>query len=67
MAAAAALHEAFITSARQSPQAVAVIEPGRGSQCSISYRELDVLSDRLRDRLVALGVVAGDRVGLYLR
>src|SRR5690606_31718799 len=31
------------------------------------YRELDRLSDALRDRLVALGVVPGDRVGMYMR
>ena len=34
---------------------------------SITYTELGILSDRLRDRLVALGVKPGDRVGIYLR
>ncbi|HRD90943.1 MAG TPA: AMP-binding protein, partial [Accumulibacter sp.] len=58
------LHDAFIASARQSPQAVAVVEPGQGA---ISYGQLDALSDRLRDRLAALGVSRGDRVGIYLR
>jgi acyl-CoA synthetase (AMP-forming)/AMP-acid ligase II len=43
---------------------VAVVEPGQGS---ISYGELDALSDRLRDRLTQLGVGRGDRVGIYLR
>ncbi len=42
----------------------AVEEPGEGA---ISYRELDELSDRLRDRLCDLGVRPGDRVGLCLR
>jgi len=60
----AGLHESFIASARQSPRAVAVAEPGRGS---ITYGELDALSDRMRDRLARLGVGRGDRVGIYLR
>jgi amino acid adenylation domain-containing protein len=33
---------------------------------TISYGELDALSDRVRDRLVASGVRRGDRVGIYL-
>ena len=60
----AGLHEAFIASAQQNLQAVSVVEPGKGS---ITYGELDALSDRLRDRLVQLGVGRGDRVGIYLR
>jgi acyl-CoA synthetase (AMP-forming)/AMP-acid ligase II len=64
MANVACLHERFIASARQSPQAVAVVEPGKGS---ISYSDLDALSDRCRDRLALLGVCRGDRVGIYLR
>jgi amino acid adenylation domain-containing protein len=50
--------------ARARPDAIAIVEPARGS---IRYRELDALSDRLRDRLIALGVRRGDRVGIYLR
>ncbi len=46
------------------PDRVAIREPGGAT---ISYRELGELSDRLRDRLVALGVAPGDRVGIYLR
>jgi amino acid adenylation domain-containing protein len=46
------------------PERTAVVEPGGAS---ISYRELDRLSDRLRDRLTALGVAPGDRIGFYLR
>ena len=33
---------------------------------AITYAALDALSDRVRDRLVALGVRRGDRVGVYL-
>ena len=41
---------------------------GRGAgPGEITYRELDALSDRLRDRLRALGVRRGDRVGIYMR
>ena len=59
-----ALHEYFIEAAREWPERVAVIEPGRGA---ITYGDLAVLSDRLRNRLHALGVVRGDRVGIYVR
>src|SRR5687768_8436179 len=34
---------------------------------SLTYRELDVLTDHVRDRLRAMGVAPGDRVGIYLR
>ncbi|HUF40026.1 MAG TPA: amino acid adenylation domain-containing protein [Anaerolineales bacterium] len=50
-------------SARARPEAVAAEEQGAGV---IRYRELDELSDRLRDRLVELGVGRADRVGIYL-
>ncbi|WP_162419631.1 amino acid adenylation domain-containing protein [Microvirga brassicacearum] len=33
----------------------------------ITYRELDRLSDRMRDRLVELGIRPGDRVGFWIR
>jgi len=64
MTAPSCLHDYFVRSARRSPEAPAVIEPGRGA---ISYGGLDALSDRLRDRFAALGVNRGDRVGLYMR
>jgi L-proline---[L-prolyl-carrier protein] ligase len=64
MTGASGLHRYFIDSTRRWPNSVAVIEPGHGS---ISYAELDALSDRVRDRLAALGVRRGDRVGLYMR
>jgi len=59
-----ALHEYFIEAARRWPRNIAVVDPGRGS---ISYQELARLTDRFRDRLVALGVRPGDRVGIYIR
>src|SRR5688572_10921586 len=59
-----ALHDLFTKSAVRDPQQTAVVEPGEGS---ISYGELASLSDRVRDRLHALGVRPGDRVGIYMR
>jgi amino acid adenylation domain-containing protein len=50
-------------SARRMPDQVAVVEPGFGS---ITYGELAVLSDRVRDRLIYMGVEPTDRVGIYL-
>ena len=60
----ASLQEFLIDSARRAPGSIAVVEPGHGS---ISYEDLDALSNRMRDRLAALGVQRGDRVGLCLR
>jgi amino acid adenylation domain-containing protein len=51
-------------SARRAPQQVAVVDPERGG--SITFGELAALSDRVRDRLNQMGVVPGDRVGIYL-
>jgi amino acid adenylation domain-containing protein len=59
-----ALPQLLEASARRRPDHVAVEDPPAGS---ITYRELDALSDRVRDRLRALGVRPGDRVGIYLR
>ena len=59
-----ALHEHFVGAAQRFPDNTAVIEPGHGA---ITYRDLATLSDRLRDRLSALGVRPGDRVGIYMR
>ena len=58
------LHRAFTEAAQRFPGRTAVVEPGKAS---ITYAELDALSDRLRDRLIAQGVASGDRVGFYLR
>lgn len=57
------LHHWLDASVARAPGAVALTDPGRGS---IGYGDLGRLTDRLRDRLCALGVGAGDRVGLYL-
>jgi amino acid adenylation domain-containing protein len=61
---AAGLHSYFDRAAAQYPDHSAVEEPGIGS---ITYRGLNVLSDRVRDRLHTLGVRPGDRVGIYMR
>jgi acyl-CoA synthetase (AMP-forming)/AMP-acid ligase II len=58
------LHQYFTHAAQHYPDQIAVIEPGQGA---ITYHDLDLLSNRVRDRLAALGVHSGDRVGLYLR
>jgi amino acid adenylation domain-containing protein len=59
-----ALHEHFEAAAPRFADNLAVVEPGHGA---ITYRDLAALSDRLRDRLHALGVRPGDRVGIYMR
>jgi amino acid adenylation domain-containing protein len=51
-------------SAARRPSHVAVEEPPDGA---ITYAALDQLSDRVRDRLLALGVRPGDRVGVSMR
>jgi amino acid adenylation domain-containing protein len=58
------LHQFFVDAAARYPEREAVVEPGEGS---VTYRELAILSDRLRDRLHALGVRPGDRVGICMR
>jgi amino acid adenylation domain-containing protein len=58
-----ALHSYFIEAASRYPDNVAVREP---SGASITYRNLDELTNRLRDRLVRLGVTRGDRIGIQL-
>ncbi len=50
-------------SARRFPDAPAV---GMAEGPSITYAQLDALSDRMRDCLWLLGVRPGDRVGLRL-
>ena len=58
------LHWGFLGAAARFAGRTAVIDPGHGS---LTYAELDALSASVRDRLAQLGVVRGDRVGLYLR
>lgn len=59
-----ALHRILDHAVRDRPSHPAVIE-GR-SGLGVTYGELGALSDRVRDRLVAIGVKPGDRVGVYL-
>jgi amino acid adenylation domain-containing protein len=59
-----ALSQLLVVTAQSFPERLAVEETQGGS---ITYRDLDHLSDRLRDRLINLGVRPGDRVGIYLR
>jgi len=54
----------LVASAALHPARVAIENPSGGS---ITYRELDELSDRVRDRLARMGVRSGDRVGVYMR
>jgi amino acid adenylation domain-containing protein len=58
------LHHFLDESAQRRQQHAVVVEPG---EATITYGDLGTLSDRLRDRLVHLGVRPGDRVGIYLR
>ena len=58
------LHRFFVEAAERWPDRTAVVDPASGE---VLYRELAELSDRLRDRLRAMGVRPGDRVGIYVR
>ena len=60
---ASVLHQYFGHAATRYADRMAVIEPDRGA---ITYSDLSVLANRLRDRLCAIGVGIGDRVGIYL-
>ena len=59
------VHAPFTRAAARFALRTAVEEAG--AEGAISYRALDALSARLRDRLVHSGVRPGDRVGLYLQ
>jgi acyl-CoA synthetase (AMP-forming)/AMP-acid ligase II len=61
-----ALHRVLEGSAQRVPDHIAV-EEGDEPANSVTYRELAELSGRVRDRLHSLGVVSGDRVGVYMR
>ncbi|HUF29966.1 MAG TPA: amino acid adenylation domain-containing protein [Gemmatimonadaceae bacterium] len=54
----------FAAAATRWPGRTAVEDPPTGA---VTYAELDALSDRVRDRLIANGVRRGDRVGVYMR
>jgi amino acid adenylation domain-containing protein len=58
-----ALHRYFTQAASNFPDRIAVREP---SGEAITYRDLDLLTARLRDRLAAMGIGRGDRVGMCL-
>jgi amino acid adenylation domain-containing protein len=60
-----ALHEGFLAASRRFPNRAAVIEPGDPG-ATLSYRELDDLTDQVAAALRASGVKPGDRVGVYL-
>lgn len=57
------IHQLLRRSAENRPDHIAV-EDSEGRQ--VTFRELEDLSDRLRDRLQHAGVRRGDRVGMYL-
>jgi amino acid adenylation domain-containing protein len=59
------LHRILDGPVAQRPSHPAVVEGNGGGR--IDYATLNHLSDRVRDRLAALGVQQGDRVGMYLR
>src|SRR5215510_3295549 len=58
------LHRYLEQGSKNRRDHVAVEEPGGGK---ITYGELVDLTDRLRDRLLAMGVKKGDRVGIYMK
>lgn len=58
------LYELLDRAAERFPQHAAIEESGAGIA---TYAQLKRLSDRLRDRLVSLGVMPGDRVGICMR
>ena len=64
MASQEALHEFLDYSAHVYPNRTAVEEPGKGT---MTYRDLALLSNQLRDFLHRVGVRPGDRVGIYMR
>jgi amino acid adenylation domain-containing protein len=60
----APLHALLEGTAARFPDRIAVDVPGGPT---MTFKELDRLSDRARDRLVAMGVKPGDRVGITMR
>ncbi len=59
----ATLHELLIDSAQKYPDNVAVVDPVRNN--SVTYRDLDAITDEIADLLKKAGIVKGDRVGIY--
>ena len=60
----ATLYDLLEHSARQFPERTAVVDPEREKK--ISYADFDALTSKIKDNLVEAGVVAGDRVGVYV-
>jgi amino acid adenylation domain-containing protein len=58
------LHNVLDEAVRGRPTHTAIIEGGTAQR--VDYRRLGRLSDRVRDRLIAIGVEPGDRIGLCL-
>ena len=58
------LHQLLVLSAQKHPDRIAVEET---DGAAITYHDLHQLSDRLRSKLIHLGVRPGDRVGIYMR
>ena len=56
------LHDLLTTSSRRRPGQTAVVDGDR----SITYRQLDRLSDRLAETLLNSGVRRGDRIAFCL-
>ena len=56
------LADLVLTTVQRSPEAVAVVGPDR----SLTYAELDALSDRFAHAYRSRGVSVGDRVGIWL-
>src|SRR4051794_4147553 len=56
------VHHLLAASSERAPQSLALVAPNG----SLTYRELDELSNRLANRLRALGLRKGDRVGIDL-
>jgi len=56
------VHELLQRSAARSPDATAVVDGDR----SLTYAELDARANRVAHALRDLGLVGGDRIGLYL-
>ena len=56
------VHQLLESAARRYPDNLAVVDRGR----SVSYRQLDLVSNQVANALRSRGVVKGDRVGLYM-
>jgi amino acid adenylation domain-containing protein len=60
-----ALYDLLVAAAARHPGRTAIIDPDAAGR-TITYSELETLSDRVRDALIGRGIRRGDRVGLYI-